>query len=193
MWRPGAGLCVLGLERRREPGALPAGPPHGTACRRRTVAVRHVPACPTARVHGPRCRALAGPAQRVRPPLAPTLRHSCACFCPAARVHPGESNASWVVKGLIDYLTGSSAEAQMLRRQFVFKIVPMLNPDGVCARACVSHCVLCVRVYACVCVRACACACTNSLRNDSITPGSNSMATNRRRDRGQLPVQPRGL
>lgn len=48
-----------------------------------------------------------------------------------ARVHPGESNASWVMKGILDYLTGSSVDARILRENFVFKIVPMLNPDGV--------------------------------------------------------------
>ncbi|MDC3321622.1 M14-type cytosolic carboxypeptidase, partial [bacterium] len=48
-----------------------------------------------------------------------------------ARVHPGESNASWMMKGFLDYLTGSSPDAQILRDNFVFKIVPMLNPDGV--------------------------------------------------------------
>jgi len=48
-----------------------------------------------------------------------------------ARVHPGESNASWVMKGMLDYLTGPSLDARILRDNFVFKIVPMLNPDGV--------------------------------------------------------------
>jgi len=48
-----------------------------------------------------------------------------------ARVHPGESNASWMMKGVIDYLTGDTADARALRDHFVFKIVPMLNPDGV--------------------------------------------------------------
>eukprot|EP00939_MAST-03C_sp_MAST-3C-sp1_P005554 g5554.t1 len=48
-----------------------------------------------------------------------------------ARVHPGESNASWMMKGFIDYLTGSSVDAKILRDNFIFKIVPMLNPDGV--------------------------------------------------------------
>jgi len=48
-----------------------------------------------------------------------------------ARVHPGETSASWVMKGVIDYLTSSSHEAKLLRDNFVFKIVPMLNPDGV--------------------------------------------------------------
>uniref|UniRef100_A0AAY4BN15 Peptidase M14 domain-containing protein n=1 Tax=Denticeps clupeoides TaxID=299321 RepID=A0AAY4BN15_9TELE len=48
-----------------------------------------------------------------------------------ARVHPGESNCSWVMKGTLEFLTGSSASAQTLREAFIFKIVPMLNPDGV--------------------------------------------------------------
>lgn len=30
-----------------------------------------------------------------------------------ARVHPGESNSSWVMKGLLDYLTSSSPVAQV--------------------------------------------------------------------------------
>ena len=49
----------------------------------------------------------------------------------SARVHPGESNASYMMKGVIDYLTGPSLDAKILRDNFVFKIVPMLNPDGV--------------------------------------------------------------
>ena len=36
-----------------------------------------------------------------------------------------------MVHGLIDYLTGPSLDAKILRDNFVFKIVPMLNPDGV--------------------------------------------------------------
>ena len=46
-------------------------------------------------------------------------------------MHPGESNASWVMKGSIDYLLSDQPTAKTLREQFVFKIVPMLNPDGV--------------------------------------------------------------
>jgi murein tripeptide amidase MpaA len=49
----------------------------------------------------------------------------------SARVHPGESNASWMMKGLIDFLVSKAPEARVLREKFVFKIVPMLNPDGV--------------------------------------------------------------
>uniref|UniRef100_A0A383WKG5 Peptidase M14 domain-containing protein n=1 Tax=Tetradesmus obliquus TaxID=3088 RepID=A0A383WKG5_TETOB len=48
-----------------------------------------------------------------------------------SRVHPGETNASWMMKGALHQLLGSSAEAAQLREQFVFKVVPMLNPDGV--------------------------------------------------------------
>ncbi|CAF3908164.1 unnamed protein product [Rotaria sp. Silwood2] len=48
-----------------------------------------------------------------------------------ARVHPGETNASWMMKGLLDFLLGDSADAKLLRDNFIFKIIPMLNPDGV--------------------------------------------------------------
>ncbi len=65
-----------------------------------------------------------------------------------ARVHPGESNASWVMKGIIDYLLSDEPTARILRDRFIFKvnflaltfrnkmirlfqIIPMLNPDGV--------------------------------------------------------------
>ncbi|WAR16337.1 CBPC2-like protein [Mya arenaria] len=47
------------------------------------------------------------------------------------RVHPGESQASWMMRGVLDYITGPSLAAQELRDKFIFKIVPMLNPDGV--------------------------------------------------------------
>ena len=49
----------------------------------------------------------------------------------SARVHPGETNSSWMMKGAVDWLTGASEEAALLRGRFVFHIVPMLNPDGV--------------------------------------------------------------
>ena len=48
-----------------------------------------------------------------------------------SRVHPGETNSSYVIKGSIDFLLSNSHQARALRRKFVFKIVPMLNPDGV--------------------------------------------------------------
>nr|KAF6399098.1 ATP/GTP binding protein like 1 [Molossus molossus] len=48
-----------------------------------------------------------------------------------ARVHPGESNSSWVVKGALEFLVSSDPVARLLRENFIFKIIPMLNPDGV--------------------------------------------------------------
>ncbi|XP_061502104.1 cytosolic carboxypeptidase 2 isoform X2 [Anopheles gambiae] len=48
-----------------------------------------------------------------------------------ARVHPGESPSSWMMKGLMDFITGDSYVAKKLRHKFIFKLVPMLNPDGV--------------------------------------------------------------
>lgn len=48
-----------------------------------------------------------------------------------ARVHPGESNASWVMDGTMGCLLGDSTAAAALRAKYVFKIVPMLNVEGV--------------------------------------------------------------
>lgn len=49
----------------------------------------------------------------------------------SARVHPGETNASWVMKGTLEFLMSTSPLAASLREAYIFKIIPMLNPDGV--------------------------------------------------------------
>jgi murein tripeptide amidase MpaA len=49
----------------------------------------------------------------------------------SARVHPGEAQSSWVVQGFIKFLLSDDPVARQLRSQYIFKIVPMLNPDGV--------------------------------------------------------------
>jgi hypothetical protein len=49
----------------------------------------------------------------------------------SARVHPGETNSSWMMEGCLDLLLGPSELALQLCQNFVFKVVPMLNPDGV--------------------------------------------------------------
>ncbi len=49
----------------------------------------------------------------------------------SARVHPGESNSSHIMQGTIRFLLSEEEAAVTLRRHCIFKIVPMLNPDGV--------------------------------------------------------------
>lgn len=49
----------------------------------------------------------------------------------SARVHPGETVASWICEGIINFLTSDCDEARRLRNAYVFKVIPMLNPDGV--------------------------------------------------------------
>lgn len=53
------------------------------------------------------------------------------CVIVCSRVHPGESNASYIVEGFLEFIVSNDKDARQLRDLFVFKVIPMLNPDGV--------------------------------------------------------------
>ena len=47
------------------------------------------------------------------------------------RIHPGESNSSYLVKGFINYLLSNTPEANFILENTIIKCVPMINIDGV--------------------------------------------------------------
>ncbi|KAL1437094.1 hypothetical protein MTO96_049090 [Rhipicephalus appendiculatus] len=77
------------------------------------------------------CRTMAGNPVPLLTITAQPLELSRPYILLTARVHPGETNSSWIMKGIIDFLLSDKPVAQRVRETFVFKIVPMLNPDGV--------------------------------------------------------------
>ena len=53
------------------------------------------------------------------------------CILLTGRIHPGESNGSYVLHGLIDFLVSSHPAASFLMDHFIFQVIPMINIDGV--------------------------------------------------------------
>lgn len=57
---------------------------------------------------------------------ATTSKETILC---TGRMHPGETQGSWMMDGFISFLL--SPEGFYLRERNVFKIIPMVNVDGV--------------------------------------------------------------
>ncbi|XP_071742945.1 uncharacterized protein [Lepeophtheirus salmonis] len=47
------------------------------------------------------------------------------------RQSASDSLSSFIIQGLIDFLTSSHSIAEALRKRLIFKIIPIMNPDGV--------------------------------------------------------------
>ncbi|NXD87933.1 CBPC2 carboxypeptidase, partial [Halcyon senegalensis] len=77
------------------------------------------------------CRSLAGNTVYLLTITGGTAAAAKRVVVLSARAHPGESGGSWAMRGFLDFVLSGHADAQLLRRLFVFKVVPMLNPDGV--------------------------------------------------------------
>ncbi|KAM6133358.1 cytosolic carboxypeptidase 2 [Phoenicopterus ruber ruber] len=77
------------------------------------------------------CRSLAGNTVYLLTITSPAGAAAKRAVVLSARAHPGESGGSWAMRGFLDFLLSAHADARLLRRLFVFKVVPMLNPDGV--------------------------------------------------------------
>ncbi|XP_072573911.1 cytosolic carboxypeptidase 2-like isoform X2 [Paramormyrops kingsleyae] len=81
------------------------------------------------------CHSLAGNAVYVLTVTSPSISREVGrakrVVVVTSRVHPGETVSSWMMQGFLDFLLSDTQDAQLLRDTFVFKVVPMLNPDGV--------------------------------------------------------------
>ncbi|NXX16842.1 CBPC2 carboxypeptidase, partial [Podargus strigoides] len=77
------------------------------------------------------CRSLAGNVIYLLTVTSPGGAAAKRAVLLSARAHPGESGGSWAMRGFLDFLLGAHPDAQLLRQLFLFKVVPMLNPDGV--------------------------------------------------------------
>lgn len=84
--------------------------------------------------HSTLCKTLGGnecPILTLENPNSSIPQSKKDCILLTARIHPGESNGSYVMHGLIDFLTSSHPAAELLLENHIVKIIPMTNIDGV--------------------------------------------------------------
>ena len=75
------------------------------------------------------CRSLAGNyiyMLTITNPTTASVQQTKKGVVVTARVHPGETNASWMMKGLLDFLLGDSADAKV-RRRIEFSMIYFLE------------------------------------------------------------------
>lgn len=72
------------------------------------------------------CRSLAGNAVYVLTVTAPSNslaeRKAKRAVVVTARVHPGETNGSWMMQGFLEFLLSNLPDACLLREMFIFKV-----------------------------------------------------------------------
>ena len=59
------------------------------------------------------------------------LNHNKRALIISSRVHPGETQASFSLEGMVNYFLSDCQEARDLRKNYIIYVVPMLNIDGV--------------------------------------------------------------
>ena len=66
----------------------------------------------------------------------------------------GEACSSWLIRVVLDFITGSTRQAAELRAQYIFVLLSMLNSDGVAVGN-----YRCELLLHCVCM-SCVCSCS---------------------------------
>lgn len=67
----------------------------------------------------------------MKPIIRSENKHFIRTIVLLARTHPKDTPTSFICQGFIEFLLSNHQIAKILREAFVFKIIPMVNPDGV--------------------------------------------------------------
>lgn len=97
------------------------------------ITVTEAPSNPTDMEEGPRDELPEAVQNALKGwPSAPPLIFKGRQICFASgRVHPGETPGQFAFLGLLQFVLSDDPRAALLRKHFVFKLIPMMNPDGV--------------------------------------------------------------